>query len=51
MAVVIAEQHAKKIGEAELGRILAELESISEEQAKQFLGNETAPNITREPDE
>jgi acyl-coenzyme A synthetase/AMP-(fatty) acid ligase/acyl carrier protein len=51
MAAVIAEHQAKKIAEPELGRILAELESISEEKARQLLADATGTNTTREPDE
>ena len=51
MAAVIAEQQAKKIDKPELERILAELESISEEKARQFLGDAMATNTTRQPDE
>jgi amino acid adenylation domain-containing protein len=42
MAAVITEHQAKKIGEPELERILAELESISDEKARQFLADATA---------
>ena len=48
MAAVITEHQARKIGEPELERILAELESISDEKARQFLADATA---MKEPDE
>jgi len=51
MAAVIVEHQAKKIDKPELERILAELESISEEKARQFLGDAMATNTTRQPDE
>jgi acyl carrier protein len=51
MAAAIAEHQAKKIDKPELERILAELESISEEKARQFLGDAMATNTTRQPDE
>jgi amino acid adenylation domain-containing protein len=51
MAAVITEHQARKIAEPELERILAELESISEEKAKQFLADAWRTNSTREPNE
>ena len=51
MAAVITEHQAKKIEKLELERILAELESISEEKARQFLGDAMATKTTTEPDE
>lgn len=51
MAAVITERQATMIGESELERILAELESISEEKARQSLADATATNSTRQPDE
>ena len=39
MAAVIAQHRSKKIGEPDLERILAEFESISEEQAGQLLAD------------
>jgi acyl carrier protein len=40
MAAVITEHQAKKFGEKDLERILAELESMSEEEAKSLLAAE-----------
>jgi hypothetical protein len=37
MAAVIMEHQAKKLGEKDLERILAELESMSEEEAQRLL--------------
>jgi amino acid adenylation domain-containing protein len=51
MAAVIAKHQAKKIGEPELDRILAELESISEEKARQLLADATGKTTTGEADE
>jgi len=51
MAAVITERQATMIGESELERILAEIESISEEKARQSLADATAPNSARQPDE
>jgi acyl carrier protein len=51
MAAVITARQATMIGESELERILAELESISEEKARQSLTDATATNSTRQPDE
>src|SRR5215467_3425688 len=51
MAAVITERQATMIGESEFERILAELESISEEKAKQSVADATATNSTRQPDE
>src|SRR5262249_261401 len=48
MATVITEHQARKIAEPELERILAELECISEEKARQFLGDAMATNTTRQ---
>jgi len=48
MAAVIAEYQAKTIGEPQLERILAEVESISEEKAKQFLAKSGKINRSRE---
>ena len=48
MAAVIAEYQAKTIGEPQLERILAEVESISEEKAKQFLAKSGKINTSRE---
>ena len=48
MAAVIAEYQAKTIGEPQLERILAEVESISEEKAKQFLAKSRKINRSRE---
>ena len=48
MAAVIAEYQAKTIGEPQLERILAEVESISEEKAKQFLVKSGKINRSRE---
>ncbi len=39
MAVVITQSQAKRADEQEIGRMLAELESLTEEQARQFLGD------------
>jgi len=51
MATVIVEHQAKKIAEPELGRILAEVESFSEEKARQVLADATGTNTMRAPDE
>jgi len=51
MAALIAEHQTRKIAQPELERILAELESISEEKARQSLAVATATNSTRQPDE
>ncbi len=42
MAVVITENMAKKAGDKELARMLTELESISDEEARQRLADEEA---------
>jgi len=39
MAAVIMEHQAKKLGQEELDRILAELESLSDEEAQRLLYN------------
>ena len=41
MAVVITENMAKKAGDEELARMLAELESLSDEEARQRLADES----------
>ncbi len=41
MAVVITENMAKKVGDEELALMLAELESISDEEARQRLADES----------
>jgi acyl carrier protein len=41
MAVVIAENQAKKLDETDLHRILAELESLSDDHAKMLVGKES----------
>jgi len=51
MAAVIAEHQARKIAKPELERILAEIESISEEKARQILADAAVTNSTRELDE
>lgn len=51
MAAVVAEHQAKKIGKSELEQILTEVESLSEEDARQFLTNATRANAVGEPDE
>ena len=40
MAAVIAEHQTKKLGEEELARILAELESLSDEEAQRLVANQ-----------
>jgi acyl carrier protein len=42
MAAVITEHQAKKLGNGKLKRILAELESLSDEEAQRLVGNEPA---------
>jgi len=42
MAVVITENMAKKAGDEELARMFAELESISDEEARKRLADEKA---------
>ena len=51
MAAMIAEHQAKEISKPELDRILAELESISEEKARQLLADATRKTTPREADE
>jgi amino acid adenylation domain-containing protein len=48
MAVVITENMAKKTGDEELARMLAELESLSDEEAQRRLANERAPHQLNE---
>ena len=48
MAAVIAEHQARKIAKPELERILAEIESISEDKAGQLLADATGTNTTRQ---
>jgi acyl carrier protein len=43
MAVLIAENEAKKLDETDMHRILAELESLSDEDAKKILATEVLP--------
>ena len=42
MAAVIADYQGKQLGEKELERLLGELESMSEEEAQQLVGKQTA---------
>ena len=51
MAALIAEHQTRKIAQPELEQILAEIESISEEKARQSLADATATNSRRQPDE
>ena len=51
MAAIIPENQTKKIGAPELERILTELESISEEKARQLVAEATGTNTMRQPDE
>ena len=51
MAAVLTEHRAEKIGEPELRRILTQLESISEDKARQLFANATETKNAREPDE
>jgi acyl carrier protein len=43
MAVVIMQNQAKKAGEAELNRLLAELEALSDQDARQILEQKVTP--------
>jgi amino acid adenylation domain-containing protein len=45
MAEVIAQSQAKKLDQADLNRILAELESLSDEQARQVVANERGGDV------
>ena len=49
MAAVIAAHQAKKVGEPELERILAEFESISDEEARRFIGEGVESEPRRTP--
>ena len=42
MAIVITENQAKRVGQEELARVLAELESLSDEEARKRLADEDA---------
>ena len=45
MAVIITETQAKKLSEEDLTRVLAELESLSDEQAQECVDREKAENV------
>jgi len=45
MAVIITETQAKKLSEEDLTRVLAELESLSDEQAQEWVDREKAENV------
>jgi amino acid adenylation domain-containing protein len=51
MAAVITEHQARKVAKPELEQILVELESISEEKARQILADAAVTNSTKESDE
>jgi amino acid adenylation domain-containing protein len=51
MAVVVAAHQTKDLAEPELARILAELESMPEEKARQLLAHRTKMNTTGKPNE
>jgi hypothetical protein len=51
MAAVIAEHREKKLGEKELYRILAELESLSDEEAAAQVASENTPRLPGDGDE
>ena len=51
VAAVVAGHQAKNIAEPELERILAELESMPEEKARQLLAHRTMINTTGKPNE
>jgi acyl carrier protein len=42
MAAIITQNHAEKIGQNELGRILTELDSLSDEEARRLVAKEAA---------
>jgi uncharacterized coiled-coil protein SlyX len=43
MAAVITEHQGKRLGQAELERLLGELEALSDEEAQRLLAEETNP--------
>jgi acyl carrier protein len=47
MAAVITESHGKELGEKDLDRILTELESRSDEEAKRLLADQSETAITK----
>jgi len=51
MAAVVTEHRGMKIGAAELERILAEVESLSEQKARQMFADATGTNAASESDE
>jgi len=51
MAEVIAQSQAKKLDQADLNRVLAELELLSDEQARQVVANERGEDVKDSRDE
>jgi amino acid adenylation domain-containing protein len=51
MAIVVAQNQAKKVGQTELARLLSELESISEDEAQSALAKESSAGQRKDCDE